>query len=223
MKRIWIAIALATLMIALAWFMWPRGPRGFSDDSEPWDEPFIVDSVISRTECKEIIKNCEPKFAKSELVGVPGGDGTRTSETAWISKNDPIAQKILKKACELTGKEFRHCEDLQVVRYKPGAFYRTHHDSCCEDTEACKDFEKRGGQRVGTLLVYLNDDFTEGHTHFPNFGDKKYKVDPGSAVFFRPLGSDDARCHPRALHAGLPVASGVKYVCNAWVREGNFK
>jgi prolyl 4-hydroxylase len=82
-------------------------------------------------------------------------------------------------------------------------------------------FENQGGQRVGTLLVYLNDDFTDGETHFPDHGDLKLKAPPGSAIFFEPLGSGD-KCHPKALHAGLPISSGTKYVCNAWVREGPF-
>jgi prolyl 4-hydroxylase len=38
-------------------------------------------------------------------------------------------------------------------------------------------------------------------------------------VFFRPLGTTDPRCHPLALHAGLPTSSGTKYICTAWVRE----
>lgn len=222
MKYLIIGLVVLVLLIIL---FWPKikKPRGFSEDNSKWEEPVIVDSVLSRADCKRIIDISEPKFSTSELVGIEGGDSTRTSQTAWLSKDDPVARKILKKACEITGKNMCNCEDIQVVKYEPGTYYRAHHDSCCEDTEACLEFENRGGQRVGTLLVYLNDDFTEGETHFPNLGDKKFKVGPGSGIFFRPLGTDDARCHPMALHAGLPVRSGVKYLCNAWVREGNFK
>ena len=226
-KKAVIIGAIAVLALVAIVFLWPGEikTRGFSQDHDPWEEPRVVKSVITRSECDEIIREVNSKFARSELVGVPGGtDNTRTSETAWVSKKHPVARKILRRACELTGKSFENCEDLQVVRYKPGTYYRRHHDSCCEDTQACRDFEGRGGQRVGTLLVYLNDDFTDGETHFPNHkGGHKMKADPGSAIFFRPLGSDSAQCHPRALHEGLPITAGTKYVCNAWVREGNFK
>jgi prolyl 4-hydroxylase len=225
MKRVYLVSLVVILGLLALVLMWPKKhePRGFAGEKSAWQEPFIVDSVISRAECKRLIDISEPKFSRSELVGIPGGDSTRTSETAWVSKNDPIARKILKRACEITGKQMCNCEDLQVVKYTPGTYYKAHHDSCCDYSRACIDFENRGGQRIGTLLIYLNDDFTEGETHFPNFGDKKLKADPGSAIFFRPLGQDDARCHPLAIHAGLPVGSGVKYVCNAWIREGNFK
>jgi len=162
-------------------------------------------------------------FSPSSVVGVKGPDSSRTSETAWISKDDPVAKKVFEKACGLTGRHMGCCEDLQVVRYKPGTYYKAHHDSCCDDSTACREFEMKGGQRVGTLLVYLNDEFTDGETHFPDHGDVKIKAAPGSAIFFRPLANDAAQCHPKALHAGLPISSGIKYVCNAWVREDNFK
>ena len=39
---------------------------------------------------------------------------------------------------------------------------------------------------------------------------------------FRPLEEDSNKCHPLALHKGTPVESGVKYVCNIWIREGKY-
>ena len=163
----------------------------------------------------------EPNFARSTVVAQDAVDQSRTSDTAWLPKTDPLVRKIIHKAMELTGKPFDNCEDMQVVRYKPGTYYRAHHDSCCENNNSCMEFEDKGGQRVGTLLLYLNDDFTEGQTHFPDL-DLKMTAPPGSAIFFRPLGAKDPRCHPKALHAGLPINSGTKYVCNIWVREGTF-
>jgi prolyl 4-hydroxylase len=215
---------LAGVVIILIGLFWPRSySRGYTHENAPWEEPQVVHNVLTPDECQQIIQKADPKFARSSLVGIDGPDSSRTSETAWISRDDPLARKIFDKVCQLTGKDFENCEDLQVVRYKPGTFYRAHHDSCCEDSEACRSFENQGGQRVGTLLVYLNSEFQDGETHFPKHGDVKMRANPGSAIFFRPLGSDEAKCHPKALHAGLPITSGTKYVCNAWVREGNFK
>lgn len=220
----WIYFALVVVLILFTWaaVTWRNGGRGFTHAAHPWDPPVVVDSILTKDDCKYIIEKANSLFTPSSVVGVDGQDSSRTSETAWISKDDPVAKKIFAKACELTGKHVRCCEDLQVVRYKPGTYYKAHHDSCCDDSDACKNFEARGGQRVGTLLIYLNDEFTDGETHFPDHGDVKMKAPPGSAIFFRPLASDVAQCHPKALHAGLPISSGTKYVCNAWVREGTF-
>ena len=217
----WRYFLILTILLLVIWWSFKR-PAGRGYTTGSWDEPVVVDSVLTTNECKYIIKKAESLFTPSTVVGVEGTDPSRTSDTAWISKNDPVARKIFEKASDLTGKPIDCCEDLQVVRYKPGTFYRAHHDSCCDDTSSCREFEKRGGQRVATLLVYLNDEFTDGETHFPSHGDLKLTAPPGSAIFFKPMGNEEAKCHPKALHAGLPISSGTKYVCNAWVREQKF-
>jgi hypothetical protein len=149
------------------WLIQDRS-RGYEMHESTWDGPQMVHGILEPHECDYIISKAESSFARSTVVGIDGPDESRTSETAWVSKDDPVARKILERACELTGKSYENTEDLQVVRYKPGTYYRAHHDACCEETEACSLFENKGGQRVGTLLVYLNDDFTDGETHFPD-------------------------------------------------------
>ena len=217
-----VAVLVVVLCLGTLVFGRPRKGRGFADTESEWDPPVIVDSVLTPDECKYIIDTATPLFTRSGVVGSSVPDATRTSETAWIKKDDPIAQKVFQKVLELTGKSIENCENLQVVRYQPGTYYKAHHDSCCDDSEGCQEFEKAGGQRVATLLIYLNSEFTDGQTHFPRHGDLKLKADPGSAIFFRPLARDMNKCHPKALHAGLPISTGTKYVCNVWVREDNF-
>lgn len=216
-----IFVACVLVLILLQnYFTWARG---YTDENAQWDHPVIVNDVLTPEECKYIMDAATPLFSPSVVVGSPNTPHpTRTSQTAWISKNDPVARKVFDKVLEATGKSIDNCEDLQVVKYEPGNFYKNHHDSCCDEGQSCIDFEKDGGQRVATLLVYLNSDFTDGETHFPNL-DLKLKAKPGSAILFWPLGKNDCRCHPKALHAGLPISSGVKYVCNAWVREERFR
>jgi prolyl 4-hydroxylase len=219
----WIYLSIVVALILLIiWFKNLDRGRGYTDNESTWQPPVIIDSVLNTDECKYIMNKADSLFKPSTTVGSSAPNDTRTSETAWIPKDDPVARKVFQKASELTGKTMDCCEDLQVVRYKPGTYYRAHHDACCDESEECSIFEKQGGQRIGTLLIYLNDEFTDGETHFPQHGDVKMKADPGSAIFFRPLGADDAKCHPKALHAGLPISSGTKYVCNAWVRESKF-
>jgi len=214
------AVISFILGLLIVWLISAKG-RGYESTDSAWDGPRVIHGILSPEECSYIISKASESFSRSSVIGVDGPSDVRTSETAWIPKNDPVARKILSHACSITGKPYENTEDLQVVRYQPGTFYRAHHDACCEESESCTQFETQGGQRVGTLLVYLNDDFTDGETHFPDYGDLKLRAPPGSGIFFQPLGQGD-RCHPKALHAGLPISSGTKYVCNAWVREGQF-
>jgi prolyl 4-hydroxylase len=217
-----VAVLVVVLCLWVLIFGGSRKGRGFTDSMAEWDPPVVVDSILTPDECKYIIDKATPLFTRSGVVGYSVPNATRTSETAWIEKDDPIAQKVFQKVVELTGKSLENCENLQVVRYQPGTYYKAHHDSCCDDSEGCQEFSRLGGQRVATLLIYLNSEFTDGETHFPSHGDLKIKADPGSAIFFRPLARDVNKCHPKALHAGLPISTGTKYVCNVWVREDNF-
>jgi prolyl 4-hydroxylase len=224
MEIILVALAVLVVLMCIRTLIYdrPLKGRGFAHITAEWDSPVIVDSVLTAEECQQIIDKATPLFARSAVVGSSGLDSSRTSETAWIEKDDPIAQKVFEKVIELTGKTRGHCEKLQVVRYQPGTYYRSHHDSCCDDSGGCIGFARDGGQRVATLLIYLNSEFTDGETHFPDHGDLKLKADPGSAIFFRPLAREVNKCHPKALHAGLPISTGTKYVCNVWVREDKF-
>jgi prolyl 4-hydroxylase len=187
-----------------------------------WDPPRIVSSILTVNECQDTIRQSDPYFTKStEYTADIRKDVTknRTSESTMLERSNPVAQKIITKAAELAGVPVENCEDVQVVRYKPGMYYKPHHDACCDDTGECVQFAQEGGQRIGTLIVYLNEDFTDGETHFPKYNNLKLKPPTGNGVFFRPLGTTDRRCHPLALHAGLPTSRGMKYICTAWVRE----
>jgi prolyl 4-hydroxylase len=223
MEIILVLLAVLVVIVCIVLLLTGRlKGRGFADVTAEWDPPIIVDSILSLNECKYLIDKATPMFTRSGVVGMTVPDASRTSETAWIDKTDPVARKVFDKVLEMTGKSFENCENLQVVRYEPGTYYKAHHDSCCDDSDGCRGFAAEGGQRVATLLVYLNSEFTDGETHFPDHGDLKLKADPGSAIFFRPMARDCDKCHPKALHAGLPISSGTKYVCNVWVREDKF-
>ena len=194
------------------------GGRGYSSKWSAWDGPVRVDDVLTAEDCRYIMSLADPIFDRSMNIGP---DGVRTSETAWIDKTDPVARKVFDRALELLadGRTLDNCENLQVVRYREGTFFAPHHDSCCEGTDGCRMFAEDGGQRVGTLIVYLNENFTDGETMFPAYkGGVKLKATPGNGIFFKPLGAD-GKCHPLAPHEGRPVSSGVKYMCNAWIRE----
>ncbi|MDB5439145.1 MAG: hypothetical protein JWM33_1572, partial [Caulobacteraceae bacterium] len=73
------------------------------------------------------------------------------------------------------------------------------------------------GQRLMTLLVYLNEAYEGGETDFPllNF---KFRGKTGEALLWRNT-TDDRELHQMSLHAGLPPSSGEKWVISQWIRE----
>ena len=137
--------AVLVVLVCVLVLMTRNTERGFTDDQAPWEHPQIVSDVLTPEECTYLIEKATPLFSRSTVVGTSAPDASRTSQTAWIPKTDPVAQKVFTKALEFTGKTMDECEDLQVVRYEPGTYYREHHDSCCDESPGCIDFEKEGG------------------------------------------------------------------------------
>ena len=77
---------------------------------------------------------------------------------------------------------------------------------------------RRGGQRVGTLLLYLSTPARGGATCFPDAG-IEVPARQGQALFF---GYD--RPHPSTLtlHGSMVVLDGEKWVATKWLRERRF-
>jgi len=73
------------------------------------------------------------------------------------------------------------------------------------------------GQRIFTFLIYLNEGFEGGETDFPLIG-LRHQGRIGDALFFwnvKPTGAVDRD----TLHAGLPPATGQKWLFSQWVRD----
>lgn len=193
---------------------------GFAPPDSGYIQPVVYKNIITELEGNYILSNAEKKFKDSEIVG--GFDNSiRKSKTTWLYPSDPIIKNIIKRICDMTEYPFKNAEPLQVVKYEAGGFYNEHHDSCCEDDPKCETFAEKSGQRVVTMLIYLNDSFTGGSTNFPKLN-IDIKPPKYGGILFRPLEKDGTRCHPLALHKGMPILSGVKYVCNVWIRELEF-
>lgn len=93
-----------------------------------------------------------------------------------------------------------------------------HFDAFDISNEDGRRFASNGGQRVVTVLVYLNDCAQGGQTEFPAMN---LQVTPrkGTALVFFPA-TVDGYLDKMALHAALP-AIDTKYVSQVWIRQGN--
>ena len=75
---------------------------------------------------------------------------------------------------------------------------------------------QNGGQRVVTLLVYLNTPGAGGCTSFPSL-DVCFTPSQGTALLFFPAFAD-GRLDARALHSADPAVA-TKWVSQVWVRQ----
>jgi len=194
--------------------------QGLANENSEYIYPVIVQNIINDKQRNDIIEYAENHFEDSVVGSNNKVDySIRNSKTAWIPKKDPIAKDIIQNICNKYNYPFENAEDLQVVKYDVDNYYKEHHDSFPYYDAL---FLSQGGHRVLTTLIYLNDNFTEGETYFVNLN-QKVKPQKNSAVIFHPLDKEKKKCHPKALHAGLPIKSGTKYIANIWIREDEFK
>ena len=188
-------------------------------------EPRVVvfADVLSDAECDELVELAGARLARSHTVDTATGESevneARTSEGMFFTRGEfPVCARLEARLAALVNWPVENGEGLQVLRYRPGAEYKPHYDYFDPAQPGTPTILKRGGQRVATIIVYLNTPTRGGGTTFP---DAKLEVAPqkGHAVFF----SYD-RPHPatRSLHGGAPVLEGEKWVATKWLRVDRF-
>ena len=146
----------------------------------------------------------------------------RTSSTVLLKRTRSEVLPMISRVMKLLGKPACHCEDLQVSRYNAGEFYKTHFDGPGPDERGATEFLRCGGQRLATVLVYLNTVKHGGETAFPCLLGGNLRISPerGRALLFFP-GREDGTIDQYLLHEALPVVQdGPKYVAQMWVRHG---
>jgi prolyl 4-hydroxylase len=184
----------------------------------------VFGNLLTAAECDELMALARPRLERSETVDTSTGgsevNAARTSDGMFFERGEHLViTRLERRIAGLLNWPVEYGEGLQILRYRPGARYEPHYDYFDPEKAGTPRILERGGQRVGTLVMYLNTPERGGSTTFPDAG---LEVAPvrGSAVFF----SYD-RPHPstRTLHGGAPVLAGEKWVATKWLREGVFR
>ena len=184
----------------------------------------VFGNLLSDEECDQLIELARPRMARSLTVTTATGgeevNDSRTSNGMFFQRGEnPLVERIEQRLARLVNWPIENGEGLQVLQYRPGAEYRPHYDYFDPAEPGTPTILKRGGQRVGTLVMYLNEPEKGGGTTFP---DVHLEVAPkrGHAVFF-----SYERPHPstRSLHGGAPVIAGEKWIATKWLRERRFE
>lgn len=215
-------LILFFIVIFLIWYSVPfMYTRGFSKLNAAYIEPQEFPNFITNEENDYILQSAKSSFKRSSVLF---GSSTkrRVSDNAWLYLNDPVIYNIVARVCHLTNIHPSHSEAMQVVRYKKGGYYKPHHDASCTPIYESMKFEKIGGQRIVTMIIYLNDNFKGGETNFPNLK-KEFKPEKNKGLLFYPLERDGRKCHPKALHGGKEILEGEKYIATIWLREKRIK
>ena len=186
------------------------------------EDPWVVkyNNFLSAEEAAAFQEVCRSSFERS-LAG-DQLNPVRTSFQCWCNFRECFTNehvhRVTRRINELIGIPYNNGEDLQIVRYEPGQFYRAHHD---QNTAVWTP----QGPRVLTFFMYLNEPTSGGETAFPRIkGGIKVEPTLGSAILWpstfdeHPMSADE-----RTLHEAMPVHEGIKFGANMWVHQFSFK
>lgn len=185
-------------------------------------EVVVFENLLSDAECDRLIELSLPKLKPSTIVesqtGVEQVIGERTSEGMFFQRGEnELVSALETRVAKLMNMPVANGEGIQILHYMKGAEYRPHYDFFAPENPGSAVHLRQGGQRVATLVMYLNDVESGGETIFPEID---FAVAPrkGGAVFFAYC--DDANKLDRlTLHGGAPVERGEKWIATKWVRQ----
>lgn len=185
----------------------------------------VLDQVLDDAECDAFREMAMARLERSSVVSPDSGANTvmdiRTSEGAYFHRaENPLVQRIDARVSALMGLPEEHGEGLQVMRYGVGGEYVPHFDYFAPDQKGSASHIATGGQRVSTLIMYLNDVEAGGETIFPRI-DFSYVPRKGQGLYFEYADAQGA-LDPLSLHGGAPVQRGEKWIVTKWMRERAF-
>jgi len=185
----------------------------------------VLSGVLSAPECDQLIELARPRLKPSTVVdpetGVDRVAPHRNSEGMFFRPAEtPFIAHLDERLSQLMNSPIENGEGLQVLRYGPGTQSAPHFDFLIPSNATNHRSLARSGQRISSLVIYLNDVQSGGETIFPELG---LSVCPqrGNAVYFEYCDSH-SRVDPRSLHAGAPVVAGEKWAATKWMRQRPF-
>lgn len=189
--------------------------------------PVVVtlESVLSDAECEELIDMARPRLRRATVVDSPTGANVaverRSSDGAFFRlRENPFIARLDERLAAIMSSPAENSEGLQVLHYSPGGQYPPHFDFLVPSNPASAQSIARSGQRISTLIVYLNDVIEGGETMFPEVG---LSVVPrrGNGLYFEYTNSA-MQVDPRSAHGGAPVIRGEKWIVTKWMRSRRF-
>ena len=183
----------------------------------------VFGGVLADDECDALVAMGRERLRPSPVLdmetGVDAVHASRTSDGMFFRRGEnALCERIERRLAALVDWPLENGEGLQLLRYGPGAEYRPHYDYFDPARPGAAKTLARGGQRVASVVMYLNTPERGGATTFP---DARFEVAAvkGNAVFFA-----YDRPHPMtgSLHAGAPVVAGEKWVATKWLRVGRY-
>jgi prolyl 4-hydroxylase len=184
----------------------------------------LFGNLVSDEECDALISVARHRMVRSMTINEKTGGEIlhqdRTSEGMFYNRAENlVVERLEARIARIIRWPVERGEGLQILRYSVGAQYKPHYDYFVPTEAGTSVLLRQGGQRLASMVIYLQEPEGGGATTFPDIG---LEVSPkrGSAVFFS---YERPEPNSKTLHGGAPVIAGEKWVATKWLREGEFK
>jgi prolyl 4-hydroxylase len=184
----------------------------------------LLGDVLDPAECDALIALARPRLRTSTVAAARHSNAIvedRTSDSMFFGVGETsLIAALDERISAIMGSPIDHGEGLQVIRYRVGAMVKPHFDFLLPSHGDNEQSLRRSGQRISTLVAYLNDVEMGGETVFPEAG-VTVCARRGQAIYFEYCNSSN-QLDPLSVHAGAPVLSGEKWALTKWMRQRPF-
>jgi prolyl 4-hydroxylase len=183
---------------------------------------FTYRSFLSSEECDFLINLGKDKLERSKVVGSKKDEiiPDRSSSGYWIPYDQ--SKFVDERIAAITHIPIEHGEQLHLLHYEKTQQYKPHFDWFPRNLNEAQEEQIRvHGQRIATVIIFLCDVEEGGETWFPR---PNIKITPkkGDAVLFYDLNVDGTEDN-EALHGGMPVSKGEKWIVTKWLRQRKWR
>jgi hypothetical protein len=182
-----------------------------------------IEGVVSAPICDWIIAQARDRLRPAMVYDAAGGHTTiagrsNSAVELSLSDGDVVSMAVRERLAAAAGLSVMNLDGPQVLHYAIGQSFAPHVDYFDEAIPNQARQMAAAGQRVATVLLYLNDEGLEGgETDFPELGIRHRGRRGDVLVFFNvdQAGKPDRR----TLHAGLAPTQGEKWLMSQWIRD----
>lgn len=185
----------------------------------------LFGNLLSHNECDALVEMSRQQLSPSRVVNSQNGafdlQEARTSLGTYFKRaENPLIAMLEERICGLLKLPSDRGESIQVLHYGVGAQYEPHYDFFSPQYPGNKKVLAHGGQRVATMILYLNDVEAGGSTVFPKLG---LDILPrkGCGLLFSYADDGDGLDY-MTFHGGSPVLAGEKWIATKWFRQREF-
>lgn len=175
----------------------------------------LIENAITQELADKLIDICNNNLKKLTTRG--NIEYYRIADGHVLDLNSELSKEVSEIISFHSGYSKENFERIQVVKYDLYGKYSEHNDFFEEDDPLFDKEMREGGQRLKTVLIYLNDDFVGGQTIFGRIGRMITPKKLMMVIWDNVL--EDGSVNIDSLHSGSMVDDGVKYIALTLIRE----